>query len=252
MAIDDLLACFNSTIETSTVFRLYTWSKPTLSCGFHQNIDKRVNLENCYHNNIDIVRRPTGGRELLHDGDLSFSIINYDTHQDIKNNNSKDLFYKACDVIINGLNKFGINASVASKSHKTDNYHNQPCLSAPSQHEVIVNGKKIVPMAQRIYPQSVLVHGSIPLEDSRYSTGELLKLGNIHNIQNKIAKSSINLSQILGKSVNLLALKERLFESFSNVFRGNMIISTISRRELSKADNLKYNWQVNKNISIQT
>ncbi|MCD6163541.1 MAG: hypothetical protein J7K40_14165 [candidate division Zixibacteria bacterium] len=245
MAIDDLLACRAVESKVSVVFRLYRWSKPTLSCGFHQRIEKRVDFESCWRNKVNLVRRPTGGRELLHDGDLSFSIIGALDYQKPEKFAAKDFFFKAGRVIIEGLEALGIKASLADGLKKAVNSHHQPCLAAPSQYEVVCGGKKIAPMAQRVYPDSVLVHGSIPLADSEISTVDLLKVENKLLIQRKIAESSTNLCQIIGKTVNFKALEKRFLISFENVFSGKAELINISKREMAEAFKEKFSWQIN-------
>ena len=56
------------------IFRLYGWSPACVSLGRNQS-DKHINKDFCNNNNIDIVRRLTGGRALLHDNELTYSFV---------------------------------------------------------------------------------------------------------------------------------------------------------------------------------
>ena len=75
MALDHFLSLQIRQSGMAGVLRLYRWERPTLSCGFHQRAERRIDFAGCQRFSVDVVRRPTGGRELLHDGDLSFSLV---------------------------------------------------------------------------------------------------------------------------------------------------------------------------------
>lgn len=244
MAIDDILARQASITGAALAFRLYSWCGRVLSVGFHQRLERRVSLESCHRNKVEVVRRPTGGRELLHDGDLSFSVtgaISSKTPNKIK---IKGFFEKVGRVISGGLESLGIKAVLVSGSRKMANGKFQPCLVAPSQYEIVCDGKKIVPMAQRIYPGSVLVHGSIPLVKPGISTAELLRVKDSFSLQNQINESSTYLSQILGKQVDVKKLKKCLFSSFGDVFNCEADSSGITGRELVEATDESNNWEI--------
>jgi len=244
MALDNLLACQADINRVPLVFRLYSWCNRVLSVGFHQRLERRVSFEGCRKNKVEVVRRPTGGRELLHDGDLSFSVtgaINSETPDKIK---IKGFFEKVGRVISGGLEGLGIKAVLISGSRKMANGKLQPCLVTPSQYEIVCDGKKIVPMAQRICSESVLVHGSIPLIKPGISTAELLKVKDGFSLQKQINESSTDLSQLLGKQVDVKRLKKYLFNSFKDVFNCEANSSGITGRELVKATDESINWEI--------
>src|SRR5215470_3928621 len=63
-----------------TIVRFYTWLNPTISLGRNQKIDKAVDLDYCRASGISIVHRPTGGRAVLHDDELTYAVISNDSH----------------------------------------------------------------------------------------------------------------------------------------------------------------------------
>ncbi len=246
MAIDDYLASLPGDNGCAAVFRLYSWQRPTLSCGFHQVISKRIDIDSCRRHKIDLVRRPTGGRELLHDGDLSFSIIGYDcANSPVRLAGAKDFFFKAGRIICGGLEYLGIRATIVSGTRTRSNAGARPCLAVSSQYEIKAGGKKVVPMAQRLYPGSILVHGSIPLRDSGISTARLLRVKNPENLQRQIDGSSTNLYQLLNNEVDIEGLKKSLFLSFRKTFAGDIGRQTISKAELTGALKESFNWEIN-------
>src|SRR3989442_7245163 len=80
MAIDAaLLDEVDSSSDLRTIVRFYGWVRPTVSLGRNQAIDKAVDTEYCTANGIDVVHRPTGGRAVLHDDELTYAVISNDS-----------------------------------------------------------------------------------------------------------------------------------------------------------------------------
>jgi lipoate-protein ligase A len=79
MSIDSALLDEVDNSETSrTIVRFYTWRTPTVSLGRNQKIEKAVDAGYCAANGIDVVHRPTGGRAVLHDDELTYAVISND------------------------------------------------------------------------------------------------------------------------------------------------------------------------------
>lgn len=245
MALDNLLAIQGGRPGAAVVLRAYSWSGPTLSCGFHQKIEERVDFEGCRRYGVDIVRRPTGGRELLHNGDLSFSISGYLDTVAIRYDgmfHARDFFFKVCQVISRGLEALGIKVSIKPGKKKVRSVNFLPCLATSAQYEILSGGKKVVPMAQRLYQHSVLVHGSIPLAGSMIPTAGLLRVAEADVLQRQIDQSSTNLHQLLGVKVDIGQLKRHLWQSFQEVYGGKITPRPLSENEVARAEALSEKW----------
>jgi lipoate-protein ligase A len=240
MALDDFLALEAEKPGKPTVLRLYQWERPTLSCGYHQKIEKRINLESCAKHRIQLARRPTGGRELLHENDLSFSI----TSTRVLEISAMDYFKLASAVIVGGLHYIGLEAVSLPGTEKRGELSKGPCLTATSQCEIICRGKKLVPIAQRVYPKSILVHGSIPLTGGSVSTAELLQVTDTEKLQEQIDKAASDLGRLTGKPTNLGELKKGLRASFESIFGGKASDLPLLERELTEASLLKEKWEI--------
>src|SRR5262245_47663544 len=80
MAIDAaLLDEVETSPDTHTIVRFYGWSRPTVSLGRNQKIEKAVDQTYCAAHGIDVVHRPTGGRAVLHDDELTYAVISNDS-----------------------------------------------------------------------------------------------------------------------------------------------------------------------------
>jgi len=247
MSIDDTMAQLAKDLDMDAVFRLYGWLTPTLSLGYHQRPEMRIDFGNCASFGVDLARRPTGGRELLHDGDLSFSIVarnQFDTSNAI--GRSREFFFKVGQVITSGLESIGIKTSIESGTLRHRVTSGSPCLIATSRYEIKAGGKKLVPMAQRLYPDSILVHGSIPLVKSRLSTASLLKIDNRDSLQKQIDESATDLFQLSKKEINLVELRQELKLRFEEVFDGKVEDRLIPETVFAKAIASKLKWEINK------
>jgi lipoate-protein ligase A len=165
MAIDAaLLDEVDSSPETRTIVRFYRWRQPTISLGRNQKIDKAVDGEYCKTNGIDIVYRPTGGRAVLHDDELTYAVISNDSScfGDTIYGNYK----RVSEALCLGYKSLGVAAILAPDTRKLDiseDAGDPPCFISPSRYELMVAGRKIVGSAQRRVRAAFLQHGSMPI-----------------------------------------------------------------------------------------
>src|SRR6266516_2120954 len=119
MAIDAaLLDEVEGSREVQTIVRFYSWRRPTMSLGRNQKIEKAVDAEYCNANGIDIVYRPTGGRAVLHDDELTYAVISNDSScfGDTIYGNYK----RVSEALCLGYKNLGVAAILAPDSRKPD------------------------------------------------------------------------------------------------------------------------------------
>jgi len=131
--------------------RFYKWKKPTLSIGMHQK-------EEDFNLGIPVVKRPTGGRALLHGFDLSFSLIDYTERW---GNSPYVVYMSIAEAIRRSFMRLGIHVSI-SKSRGVRNL-SKFCMFAPSFGEITFNNRKLVAYATRTERGVLLAHGSLYL-----------------------------------------------------------------------------------------
>ncbi|MBT3232217.1 MAG: lipoate--protein ligase family protein [Calditrichaeota bacterium] len=178
MAADDFLA--DSIVDSNfqAILRFYTWSPPGISLGIHQN-ENAVDINACKRLGWDVVSRPTGGRTLLHDNDLSYSIILMSGGSSISQ--LRYLYKSVANALITTLSLFGIDGT-DSQVATTRNLRNlavqqaKLCASSCVRGEVTVNGVKISSAAQRVYRNSILQHGSVPLKGNIANVASVVNL----------------------------------------------------------------------------
>jgi lipoate-protein ligase A len=165
MAVDEaILESHASAGEPSTV-RFYTWSPTAVSLGYGQSLASDIDPVMCRALGIDVVRRSTGGRAVLHDHEVTYSIV-------IRADDPRvatgilAAYLTVSRALIRGLSFLGISAELLPPRRgipAPSEPVNPVCFAVPASYEVAVGGRKIIGSAQRRRHGVVMQHGSIPL-----------------------------------------------------------------------------------------
>src|SRR5213080_2764433 len=163
MAVDEVLLDGVAAGAAPPTLRFYEWVPACLSLGYFQPFSV-VNLDGCRGLGIDIVRRPTGGRAILHDRELTYSVA---LPASILGHDAGILpSYRRLSLALQaGLQRLGIDVSLAPESEApTRAAHGPACFDRPSAHEILLRGRKVVGSAQVRRAGALLQHGSIVIE----------------------------------------------------------------------------------------
>lgn len=147
-----------------TVFSIYSWATPTLSFGRHQSAAGHYDRRRILDALVDVVRRPTGGRAILHHREVTYSVT-----APIHLLSLRATYGRINDVLIDGLSRLGVTATVAAPTERAAAPNAGPCFEAPSEGEVVAGGKKLVGSAQWRDENALLQHGSILVDDDQSS-----------------------------------------------------------------------------------
>lgn len=214
MELDRVLAA-RENLDTP-IIRFYTWENPTISFGLNQNPGKRLKIERCLSDGIDMVARPTGGREILHGWDLCCSVI-----WPIENRRSAPefsrLFVRINGILSNGLRKMGINAKTHSVSIKAA-IADGPCFSQIDRGEISVEGKKIVASAQRIFDRAVLQQSSISIARPEFDLMDYMSMRGNSDRKISIVNSGAYVEEVLEETFSI----PRIVENFETAFRSEL------------------------------
>ena len=178
MAKDEAISIACGEGKSPATLRFYGWETPAVSIGYSQKAESDINLQYCNSVGIDIVKRPTGGRAVLHENELTFS-FNVSIENPLFPKNILNSHKKISEALLLGLHTLGVNAKLQYKSKK--GIHRNPfCFSASSLYELVFDGKKIVGCAQRRFRNSFLEHGSIPLKLDRRKLSSIFMYRNFN------------------------------------------------------------------------
>ncbi len=217
MAIDSAILAAVEQGKSPPTLRLYRWETPCLSLGYSQDYSD-VDVDQLTVNNWDVVRRPTGGRAILHTDELTYAVIGPKSDPRLAGS-LMDSYQNISLALFDTLSNLGLPVEV--HEGKNPEAHHQPiCFENPSNFEITANGKKIIGSAQARKKTSLLQHGSLPL------TGDLTRITKVlcypTNAERRQAaaglpEKAVTIFDVLGLEISWDQAARTLADSFSKV-----------------------------------
>lgn len=172
MAIDEALLV-RAGSRRETLVRVYTWGRPTVSLGRNQPARGCYDIQVAHQRGIDFVRRPTGGRAILHHREITYSVA-----APVAAFGSLRESYRAINrLLVEALRTLGVEAEEAASPSRAPVPSLAPCFDAPVFGELVADEKKLVGSAQVRDGDAFLQHGSILVDDDQQVLSELLVEG---------------------------------------------------------------------------
>ncbi len=203
-------------------FRLYRWKPYSISLGANQN-EAEIDILKASSDGIDVVKRPTGGRAILHAEEITYSVVIPSSAID----SSKLLYNKISVALVEGLKLFHPemnNLELESMQPHFPSILKEPkgmiCFSSTARHEVKYKGKKLIGSAQRKMNGVILQHGSILVGDYHLrlvdylTTNDQLK----EELRNEMLSKTVSISNIIQSDVDYSKLSECLINGFENTW----------------------------------
>jgi lipoyl(octanoyl) transferase len=163
MAVDEVLLNGVAAGSSPPTLRFYGWAPPCLSLGYFQSFDV-VDVAGCRRLGVDVVRRPTGGRAILHDRELTYSVSLPLTLLG-DDRGLLPSYHRLSLALERGLRDLGAPVGLAPESAGQAVPDQGPiCFDRPSAHEILLRGRKLVGSAQVRRATAILQHGSILIE----------------------------------------------------------------------------------------
>ena len=155
MAVDEaILASARLGGAAEPTLRFYGWAEPTISVGYLQDAAPFTRF------GLPVVRRITGGRAVLHDMELTYSVA-ASSGSRVFSSGITPAYAMISRAIIAALADLGIEVSFTPAPRAVKKYKSSACFHSPSRYEILAGGKKLVGSAQRRYKDAFLQHGSI-------------------------------------------------------------------------------------------
>jgi lipoate-protein ligase A len=158
MALDKRLLDLCETDPGSGFLRFYCWTEPTISLGYLEPGDV-IDEAKAAKDGIAVVRRPTGGRAVLHGDDLSYAVV----LPKPEGASLTEIYRAISEILAEGLADLGIGVDIERGKVGKSTLRLKPCFASVSRYEIIHRGRKVVGSAQRVGDRAILQHGSIPL-----------------------------------------------------------------------------------------
>lgn len=168
MAIDEAIMNAVSEGEAPPTLRFYGWKPATLSIGYFQKAEDEIDLEKVREKGIGFVRRPTGGRAVLHDRELTYSMILPESYPDMPKSVTES-YRVLSNGLLHGFRRLGLQADMVNladegEKAKFASAGSAACFDSPSWYELVVEDRKVAGSAQMRQKGVILQHGSILLD----------------------------------------------------------------------------------------
>ena len=236
MALDEALWRSFPKVGRPTL-RLYRWSEPTLSLGRFQGTEL-VSLKECTRREIAVVRRPTGGRAILHDDEVAFGLV----HPLEGMGSVLEAHRRIAEALIRGLRRLGLAAElvgVRRGSRGSRGSSGVACFAVPSRFELAISGRKVVGSAQVRDRLALLEHGSLPLELDEELLATVLQPDGLSReaFEQSLRQRAAGLREFLA---GLLPeeLEEALIAGFAEQFKVSFVEEGPTIEELALAEEL--------------
>lgn len=241
MALDEAILESVSSGQAPPTLRLYAWDPPCLSLGYAQpavDVD-RGSLE---QQGWDWVRRPTGGRAILHTDELTYSITApIDNHHMV--GGILESYRHLSHGLLAGLQNLGlrVQAQPGAPSKAQEAQGNPVCFENPGAYEITVDGRKLVGSAQVRRRFGVLQHGTLPLY------GDLARIGLVlsfdtpqarRDAQARVRRQAATVEEVLGRRVEWSEAAAALGEGFRSALGIGLQRVDPSPDELNRAKEL--------------
>ena len=202
MALDEaLMARARRTGEH--VLRVYGWSTPTLSLGRNQRARGVYLSDELERRGIGVVRRPTGGRALLHHREITYSVT-APSGAEV----GLAAEYGRINLLLgSALDALGVRVTVASPDARSGPPSATPCFAEPARGELVFEGRKLVGSAQWRHDGALLQHGSILVDDDQAAIPSLMREPAV------LSARPATLRDALGRAPVLHEVAEALFSA---------------------------------------
>ena len=222
MALDEALLDWHSEGKMPPVIRFYGWNPPTLSVGYFQKVEKEIDMEAVKEHGLGFVRRPTGGRGVLHEHELTYSVIVSEDHPEMPKSVT-EAYRVISEGILKGFHHLGLEAYFAvpktvEERDALKNPRSAVCFDAPSWYELVVEGRKVAGSAQTRQKGVILQHGSILLDLDEEKLFSLFKYSN-ERVKERMKKAfkdkAVAINAISPRRITLEEAKEAFNKGFA-------------------------------------
>ncbi len=204
--------------------RLYGWSEPAITLGYSQNAEAELDGDRCRESAIAVVRRPTGGRALLHNNELTYAVVAPITLAPF-NRGLKATFGAISEALLSGLKRLGVQGDLNTpKQRSASGFKRSPACFASLNHcEITVDGKKLVGSAQKRTSKAFLQHGSVIIESDHEWFTSLLQFDDERQrseTRQRLLDATTGLNRVCGRELTFEEISAALWGGFRKTLGG--------------------------------
>jgi lipoyl(octanoyl) transferase len=238
MAIDEAILRAHREGRVPPTVRFYGWNPPTLSIGYFQRVEKEVDLERLRERGLGFVRRMTGGRAVLHDRELTYSVVVSEEHPLMPPTVSES-YRVISQGLLEGYRLLGLQADLSPPEQGKKEVSSAACFDSPSDYELVIEGRKAAGSAQTRQNGVILQHGSILVDLDADLLFDVLRFPN-EQVKERLKRNFLNKAVAINHFRREPARLEEVIAAFFEGFRRGMGVQlkpgelTEEERELAR------------------
>jgi lipoate-protein ligase A len=256
MAVDEAILEATGHHLAHPTLRLYAWSPPCLSLGFAQPAAD-VDFEALKSRAWDIVRRPTGGRSILHTDELTYSVSGPYSEPRLAGS-VLESYQCLSAALVEALRLLSIPAQahpavarpgIELSQSKKSRDNGPVCFEVPSSYEITAKGKKVIGSAQSRKQEGVLQHGSLPLTGDLTRILQVLVIPEDNEIETgqepactraaqRLRDRAITAEECLSQTVGWETAAQAFISAFSTVLNLELQPAELTPEEINRAEEL--------------
>ncbi len=232
MAVDEAISRAVAEGSAPPTLRFYAWQPPCISLGRHQPLAV-LDRDRVRALGYGIVRRPTGGRAILHTDELTYSLAAPPEHP-LLAGMVLESYLRLSAGLVAGLAGLGIRAEPAPGASRPGPNVSAACFEAPSAYEIVAEGRKLLGSAQSRRARVVLQHGSLPLYGDLTRLIDCLALPSTAEreaLRRSLAEHATTVEQITGRRISLDSALDALCAGFASALRMELAPGALSEAE---------------------
>lgn len=227
MAIDEAILIAHSEGRVPPTIRFYGWNPATLTIGYFQRVNKEIDLNRVQERGLGFVRRPTGGRAVLHDQEVTYSVIVEEGYPGMPTSVTQS--YRAISMgLLHGFRNLGLQGEMIpleteEEKRKYASLGSAACFDSPSNYELVIEGRKVAGSAQTRQRGVILQHGSILLGLDVDLLFDVLRFPSDsvkERMKKGFIKKAVAINELKGDPVSF----EKAVQAFSKGFESGMKI----------------------------
>jgi len=212
MAIDEAILDTHIRRRCPPTLRVYRWSPPTLSLGYFQSMEREIDEKRCSELGIDIVRRQTGGRAVLHHNELTYSIVTSEAYGFPKS--IMESYRLLSEGLIAAYQILGLEVCLEDHTREPSS---AACFTGAGLADLAFHGRKLCGSAQFRRGDALLQHGSLPIELDANLLFCILRYPSTairDKAQADFSHKAAGISEFFGNNIGWQQLKEALLKGF--------------------------------------